>query len=256
MVTGFCPLASGSKGNAIFIGTPKTKILIDAGISCKQIEVRLQRIGVSLRDIDAIFITHEHMDHIQGLKGIEKKYAIPVIANIQTAKGIYQQLHVMPTFYVFTTDETFSYVDIEVHPFTIQHDTLDPIAFVLKACQKKIGICTDLGFVSSHVVKNLEGCHLLYLEANHQEEMLMASPRPLAQKQRVLGRQGHLSNQECADLLSTLYHPQLEKLYLAHLSQECNAEDRALEIIKKKLPSSLSISIALQDSISDFTSFS
>src|SRR5205809_610048 len=123
-MNGFCPLASGSKGNAIYFGTSQTRILIDAGISAKTARERLDEIGVDLRDIDAILITHEHTDHIKGLSSLAVKAKIPVLANSETAKAILETLDEMPKFKIFTTGETFEFGDIEVHPFTIPHDTL------------------------------------------------------------------------------------------------------------------------------------
>ena len=128
---GFCPLASGSKGNAIFLGTEHTKILIDAGISAKIVAERLDLIGVAITDIDAILITHEHTDHIKGLSSLALRYNIPVFANSDTAKSIVEILGEAPKFKIFSTGETFEFGDIEVHPFSIQHDTLDPVAFTI-----------------------------------------------------------------------------------------------------------------------------
>ena len=249
---GFCPLASGSRGNCIYLGTNKTKILIDVGISCKKLEQKLEEIDVRLDDIDAILITHEHMDHITGLKVVCSKYKIPVIVNSETAKGIYANLHFLPDVKIFTTNETFCYQDLTIHPFSIQHDTLDPVGFTIQTDEYKIGVCTDLGFVSSLVQKNLEDCNYLYLEANHDVQMVHSCNRALIYKQRVLGRQGHLSNEQCAELISHLYHDGLKHIYLAHLSSECNHEEKAKNIIEKLLEiKKVKVSIAYQDKISD-----
>ncbi|MBN1914858.1 MAG: MBL fold metallo-hydrolase [Parachlamydiales bacterium] len=246
----FCPLASGSKGNCLYLGNEQKKILIDAGISAKQIETRLQQIGVSIADIDAILVTHEHMDHIQGLKILCKRYAIPVFANSETAKGIYRNLQFMPKFTLFTSDESFSFGEMLIHPFSIQHDTLDPVGFIISLLQKKIGVCADLGYVTAHVKKNLEQCDVLYLEANHQESMVFSSARSPHYKKRVIGKQGHLSNQECAELLSSVYHEGLRHVYLAHLSSECNSEEAALKTVLEFVDKKIDISIAYQDKIS------
>jgi phosphoribosyl 1,2-cyclic phosphodiesterase len=164
---GFCPLASGSKGNCIYFGTNHTKILIDAGISAKAIQARLSEINVDLTDIDAILITHEHMDHILGLKTLAYKRGIPVFANHETAKGIVEVFHDCPKFKIFSTGEKFEFGDLEIHPFSVQHDTLDPVAFTIRTNSLKLGFCTDLGFPTSLVQAQLMDCDYLYIEYNH-----------------------------------------------------------------------------------------
>jgi phosphoribosyl 1,2-cyclic phosphodiesterase len=250
---GYCPLASGSKGNAIFFGTKNTRILIDAGISAKTVSERLEEINVSLEDIDAILISHEHTDHIKGLASLALKSKIPVFANSDTAQAIVEILGEAPKFKIFSTGETFEFGDIEIHPFSIQHDTLDPVAFTIKTASHKLGFCTDLGFATTLVKNHLKNCDYLYIEANHQPSMVHACNRPQIYKQRVLSRQGHLSNEQCAELLAEVAHPNLKHIHLAHLSQECNSPELACEIVQAKLKQlgfEIEISIAYQDSIS------
>ena len=139
---GFCPLASGSKGNCIYLGTPQTKILIDAGLGTKLVTKRLEEIGVSLSEIDAILITHEHTDHILGLSSLGCKMQIPIFANRETAGGIYSVLKECPRFKIFSTGETFEFGDLEIHPFSIKHDALDPVAFTIRLNGLKLGFCT------------------------------------------------------------------------------------------------------------------
>lgn len=228
---GFCPLASGSKGNCIYFGTENTKVLIDAGISTRQTKQRLAEIGVDIEDIDAIIVTHDHRDHIQGLRVMAYKMGIPVFANQETAKGIVEHFQDCPKFKIFSTGETFEYSDLEIHPFSIQHDTMDPVAFTIKHNEKKFGFCADLGFVTSLVKNHLQDCDYLYLEANHQPSMVHACHRPMVYKQRVLSRSGHLSNEACAELLLDVAHADLKHVHLAHLSSECNSPDVAIEVI-------------------------
>jgi Metal-dependent hydrolases of the beta-lactamase superfamily I len=247
---GFCPLASGSKGNCLYFGTENTKILIDAGLSARMTAERLAEIGVSLEGIDAILITHEHTDHIKGLETLACKMNIPVFANSETAKAICHFLKARPKFKIFSTGETFEFGDLEIHPFTIQHDTLDPVAFTIKTRGLKVGICTDLGFATSLVTHALKECDYLYLEANHEPTMVHASSRPMIYKQRVLSRQGHLSNEQCATLLADILHGKLKHIHLAHLSSECNAPAVALKKIEETLTAkgfSVECSIAHQD---------
>jgi phosphoribosyl 1,2-cyclic phosphodiesterase len=250
---GFCPLASGSKGNCIYLGTEHTKILIDAGISEKALQVRLSKINVDLSDIDAILITHEHMDHIQGLKTLAYKKGIPICANHETAKGIVETFHTCPKFKIFSTGETFEFGDLEIHPFSIQHDTLDPVAFTIRVNNLKLGFCTDLGFVTSLVHAQLTDCDYLYVEANHQPSMVYASSRPMIYKQRVLSRSGHLSNEACGKLLAHIYSSKLKHVHLAHLSSECNNPETALQVVREILEQKgiqLDMCIAPQDTIS------
>lgn len=255
---GFCPLASGSKGNSIYVGTKRTKILIDAGISGKKLQGKLAEIDVDLSEIDAILITHEHMDHIQGLNTLAFKRGIPILANQETAKGIVENFHDCPKFKIFSTGETFTFGDMEIHPFSIQHDTMDPVAFTIRIDDLKLGFCADLGFATTLVQTQLKDCDYLYLEANHQPSMVHASSRPMVYKQRVLSRSGHLSNEACGNLLAKVHHPKLRHVHLAHLSSECNTHETALSVVKDVLKQQgleVDMSIAFQENISRAFSF-
>lgn len=250
---GFCPLASGSKGNCIYIGTEKTKLLFDVGISVKTIKERLGLLGLELSQIDAIVITHEHTDHIKGLEKIAWELKIPVFVNGDTARAIVSYVKRPPHFKIFSTGEYFSFGDIEILPFSIPHDAADPVGFAIHIKEVKVGICADLGFVSASIIQPLEQCDYLYVEANHQPSMVYASARPAIYKQRVLGRQGHLSNEECSSLIERIFHANLKQIYLAHLSGECNEPKLALEIVKKKLESlqaTTKVCIAFQQQLS------
>ncbi len=250
---GFCPLASGSKGNCIYLGTPTTKILIDAGITAKAIRERLGLIGVDIEEIDAVLVTHEHSDHIKALDVLGCRLGIPIFANSDTAKAIFSILDECPKFKIFSTGETFEFGDIEVHPFSIQHDAVDPVAFTIKVGGLKLGFCTDLGFVTTLVSTQLKSCDYLYVESNHEPSMVHACARPLIYKQRVLSRQGHLSNDECAKLIEQVHHDGLKHVHLAHLSSECNSQELALKIISEKLMSlqaKTEVSIAFQEGCS------
>lgn len=232
---GFCPLASGSKGNSIYVGTKNTKVLIDAGISAKATKERLAEINVDIGDIDAILITHEHTDHILGLKVLAFKLGIPILANRETAKGIVDHFQDCPKFKIFSTGETFEFGDMQIHPFSIQHDTLDPVAFTIKIDSLKLGFCADLGFATTLVQKQLQNCDYLYLESNHEPSMVHSSARPMVYKQRVLSRTGHLSNEACGQLLTEVASDKLKHVHLAHLSSECNTPEKALNVVRETL---------------------
>lgn len=248
----FCALASGSKGNSLFLGTKHTKVLIDAGLSARMMKKKLEEINVDLSEIDAIVITHEHSDHIRGLVTLGCKMNIPVLANSDTAKAIYEIIGAAPKFKIFSTGEIFEFGDIEFDPFSIPHDAVDPVGFIVKVNSSKIGICTDLGFVTPIITSKLQGCHHLYVESNHQVEMVHACPRPIIYKQRVLSRLGHLSNVQAQELIRQLLHADLKGIQLAHLSSECNDPILAQKMIEECIEQrEISVSIAHQDQISD-----
>jgi len=245
-MTTFCPLASGSKGNCLFLGTPKANLLIDAGISAKAISNHLETLGTTIDSIAAIIITHEHSDHISGLKRLAFKYHIPVITNYQTAESIVETLGECPQFYIFTTDEPFEFCGVKITPFTIPHDGVDPVGLRIETEETRIGICTDAGFVTPSLLHNLKGCHVLCLEANHEVALVNASSRPEIYKRRVLSKTGHLSNIEAATLLKELAHPDLKQVYLAHLSEESNTPETALKVVSEFLErSSLSVPLSI-----------
>ncbi|MCY3974323.1 MAG: MBL fold metallo-hydrolase [Simkaniaceae bacterium] len=247
---GFCPLASGSKGNALYFGSDRVKLLIDAGISLRAVESKLGEIGVCPDELDAILVTHEHSDHIRGLEKLASSLSVPVFANAETAKAILRLFKSAIRFKIFSTGDPFIFRDTEIVPFSVRHDTVDPVAFTLQTGGIKIGICTDLGFAGSLVRVHLRECDYLYLEANHEPELVRASSRPSLYKERVLSRQGHLSNEMCADLLHSLTHPKLRHVYLAHLSEECNRPETALKRVMHGAEKHVTFSIAHQDRVS------
>lgn len=253
---GLCPLASGSKGNSLYLGTKKAKLLFDAGISAKATKERLSEIGVTLEEIDAIVISHEHSDHVSGLPLLAGKMGIPIFANRDTAEAIFVQLEIQPKCTLFFTGEPFSFADVDIVPFNVRHDAVDPVGFTVHFDGIKIGICTDLGVVTTSVAKRLAQCDYLVIEANHDVHMVHASARPTVYKERVLGRYGHLSNLECAALVAQLWHPGLKRVFLAHLSSECNTPEKALDAVRLELrDAAVPLSIAYQDKRSESVCF-
>ena len=230
-----CPLASSSKGNCLFLHINNTKILIDNGICYKQTKEKLEKLNYNINNLDAILITHDHRDHISGLKSLYQYMEIPILCNFETAKGIYKNLEMLFDFKIFYTNETFKFKDLLIHPFSIPHDTLDPVGFKIKYNNISIGICTDIGHVNTNIIKNLANCNYLYVESNHEKTMVFSSNRPSIYKERVLSKQGHLSNEETAYLLSQIINEHTESIYLAHLSEECNSPQLAYIKIKKML---------------------
>jgi phosphoribosyl 1,2-cyclic phosphodiesterase len=222
-------LASGSKGNAYLLQMHQKNILIDCGLSFKALQLRLLECNSSFEKIDAIFITHEHLDHIRGLKIFFEHRGVPLYCNYQTANAIYQICKKKFDFKVFTTDECFDFESIQVMPFSVQHDAFDPVGYTFEK-EVKVGVCTDLGFVSRTVEHHLLDCDYLILEANHEPKLVHASKRPPIYKERVLGGFGHLSNEACAQLLKKM--KRLKSVCLAHFSEECNHESFVHEAMK------------------------
>lgn len=254
-----CPLSSGSSGNSTFISSKKTKLLFDVGLSYKKLREKLSEIDLCIENIDGIVISHEHSDHIKAIEQISKKHpSIPFLCNGDTAKAIVDYTGLHPNFQIFSSQEGFRFGDIDITPFSIQHDTLDPVAFALCFDGIKVGICTDLGFASNLVAHHLIDCDYLLLEANHEESMVHSCARPMIYKKRVLGRQGHLSNQDCASLLQKLLETSkkpLKHVYLAHLSSECNTKEVALKTVSEHLAKHgimVDLSIAHQEKVSKY----
>lgn len=251
-----CVLGSGSAGNSTYIASGGTKVLIDAGFSCAEIEKRLNEIGTSLSDITAICITHEHSDHKRGLAVICRRHGITVYANHGTAEALELDDRIRDvTWNIFTTGQQFKIGDITFEPFSVPHDSYDPVGFIASSAGTNVGVVTDMGMVTSLVRERLKGCHAVVVESNHDERMLKESERPWPLKQRILGRQGHLSNAQAAELLTQIAGPSLKFVFLAHLSSECNdAETALIEVgraFAEKGIKNVTVKPALQSRISD-----
>ncbi|EPP34824.1 metallo-beta-lactamase superfamily protein [Chlamydia ibidis] len=227
---GFFPLASGSKGNCTYLGTASTKILIDLGISKQQVTRELRAMDIHPEDIQAIFVSHEHSDHISGIKSFIKTYNTPIVCNLDTARNLRQILDIQPNFHIFSTGTTFSFHDLKIRTFNVSHDTVDPVGYVFHYHEEKLGFCTDLGCVTSWITHELYDCDYLIIESNHDPEMVQQSRRAEVYKKRVLSKLGHISNQECGFLLQKVLTPKIKRIYLAHLSNECNTPELALSV--------------------------
>ncbi|SEK40965.1 Phosphoribosyl 1,2-cyclic phosphodiesterase [Butyrivibrio sp. ob235] len=232
-------LSSGSSGNSIYIGSDTTNILIDTGCSKKRIEEGLAGMDLSLADIDAIFVTHEHSDHIAGLHTILKKYDIPVYATRGTLQGIRTSDKkgemLSAEFHEIRADEKVPVKDIVVNPITIMHDALEPVAYRISCGKKKIGVATDLGCYNDYTVDNLRGMDAILIEANHDVRMLQTGPYPYQLKRRILGEKGHLSNEKSGELLCRILHDGLKGILLGHLSKENNLPELAYETVRVEI---------------------
>lgn len=244
-----CVLASGSRGNAIYIGDGETAVLIDAGLSGVEIQRRMDRKGLDPNHLDAILVSHEHSDHIQGVGVLSRRFNLPVYISEGTRLATGSALGKLKEVVPFTCGRSFAVKSLSVHPFSIAHDAEDPAGFTIGSNGSKIGIATDLGIATGVVTTHLADCNILVIEANHDPEMLVEGPYPWPLKQRIQGRNGHLSNTDTAALLRQILHSELSHVILAHLSEENNTPEKALETVKEALNGSrVEIHVASQSS--------
>lgn len=226
----FYPMFSSSKGNCTYVGGAQGGVLIDAGVSCKRILAGLQNGGVDLSEIKAVLITHEHSDHIQGLRVLLKKTQVPVIASRDTVYAL-EFLKVIgdDTPRVYADElESFSVGPLTVRRFATSHDCKGSSGYIIDLGDGvKTAVCTDLGVLTDEVKKNLDGCTLVMLESNHDPVMLRTGPYPPELKLRVGGEKGHLSNAVCAAEIAALYESGTTRFVLAHLSEQNNTPEKA-----------------------------
>ncbi|MCG6909678.1 MAG: MBL fold metallo-hydrolase [Deltaproteobacteria bacterium] len=243
-----CMLASGSKGNAIYISDGATSLLVDAGLSGVEIERRLRSHGLDPRDIDALIISHEHADHTRGAGILSRRFHLPVYISEKTKRGAAATIGKIDDIRPFRCGQPFCVNTLDVYPFSIAHDAEDPAGFTIERNGRKIGIATDLGIATNMVKQHLKGCDLLILEANHDPEMLMSGPYPWPLKQRIKSRTGHLSNQASGELLYELKHDSLQHVILAHLSETNNTPDKVLREVGPALKGcNARLHVAVQD---------
>lgn len=231
-----CSIASGSSGNCIYVGSDTTHILLDVGISGRKTEEGLNSLGLSMRDIDAIFITHEHADHINGLGVLARKYGVPVFATAGTIAAIRNTASLgeidEALFQAVVPDEKYIVKDLTLSPMRTSHDAAEPVAYRVSYGKEKIGVVTDLGCYNDYTVECLKGLDVLYLESNHDIHMLEVGPYPYYLKQRIMGERGHLSNEAAGKLLSRLLHDDMQAVVLGHLSKDNNLPELAYESVR------------------------
>ncbi len=222
-----CLLASGSKGNSVYLESGESRLLIDAGLSARELTERLALVGVEATALNAILVTHEHTDHIRSVGTLARRLKIPVLVSYPTARQIAPLLTKCEVL-EFETGHSFAFRDLLIDPFPITHDTVDPVGFLMESREGIAGCATDLGVATRLVQEKLKRCRSLVLEFNHDEELLINGPYPWHLKQRIKSRHGHLSNTESRTLLAELLHDGLESLFIAHLSEVNNHPDLAL----------------------------
>lgn len=233
----FCSLYSGSSGNCLYVSSKNTKILVDCGTSCKKICEGLASINSSIEDIDAILVTHEHSDHVQGLGLVSKKFNIPVYANLETWNAMEKQKEKIDerNINVFVNDSDFSLNELTIHPFSTPHDAANPCGFNIHNGKRKLSIATDLGHMDDDIFKELIHSSFVLLESNYEPEMLNASRYPFHLKQRIKGPYGHLSNETAGKTIAALMKKDLKQVMLGHLSKENNVPELAYQTVVEQL---------------------
>lgn len=230
-MTSICVLASGSKGNAIYVSDGQTSILIDAGLSATETARRFHSRQLSPKRLDAIVVSHEHADHIQGAGALSRRYRLPVYINEQTLSAAKPQLGAVHETVKFHAGRAFCIGGLCLHPFSVSHDASDCVGFTIQDGATKMGIATDLGVATQLVCHHLKGCRLIILEANHDPRMLEDGPYPWHVKHRIRSRLGHLSNEASRNLLQEVSHSELSHVVLAHISETNNYPEKALSVV-------------------------
>lgn len=230
-----CVLGSGSKGNCTLVESGDTAILIDAGFSGVEIRRRLNSIGRSIEDIAAVLVTHEHNDHIRGAGILSRQARIPLYANSATYSATGKRLGKLFSRSEFGTGEPFQLNNLQIHPFSVSHDTADPVGFIISDGVSRVGYCTDTGKITTLIEHHLQECEALILESNHDPKMLREGPYPHYLQQRVRSNKGHLANEDAGQFLQKMERKKLKYVILAHLSETNNLPELALKCTQKHL---------------------
>ena len=228
-----CILGSGSSGNCTYVASATTAILIDAGLSARAIGQRLESAGASAAAVRGICVSHEHSDHTTGLRVLHQKQGIPLYANRGTADALQRDpdLQGLP-WQVFTTGSAFAIGDLSVEPFSVPHDAYEPVGFIIRCGDLRVGVVTDMGIATTLVRERLRGCRALVVESNYDEQMLREGPYPQYLQDRIRSNKGHLSNDQTAHFLSKNHHPNLKQVFLAHLSEHNNSPEKVTESLQ------------------------
>ncbi|MGA0899356.1 MAG: MBL fold metallo-hydrolase [Luteolibacter sp.] len=232
----FAVLGSGSSGNSAVVECGDLRLLIDAGLSAKQLELRLISLGVDPASLAGILLTHEHGDHVRGLRVFLRKFAVPVLATPKTALMVRESGIAHGDWRSFETGQSFILGDTKIQSFAIQHDAVDPVGFVFSHQKRRFGLVSDAGFVTHSMRESLRDLHGLFIEANYDDGLLERdTKRPWSIKQRISSRHGHLSNKQVGDLLRDIAHPGFQQVVLGHLSSDCNQPQVALGHLRECL---------------------
>ncbi|MFD2256074.1 MBL fold metallo-hydrolase [Luteolibacter algae] len=232
----FAVLGSGSAGNSTILECGKTRILIDAGLSAKQLCLRLEALRIDPASLTAILLTHEHGDHVRGLKNFIKKHPVPVFATAETAYVVREQKVGEVDWQTFEAGQAFPVSHLNIQSFAIQHDAVDPVGFVVANSDFRFGLLSDVGQVTSSITHHLKGLSALFVEANYDDELLeLDTKRPWSIKQRISSRHGHLSNVQVEELIRKIAHEDLSNIVFGHLSSDCNCPKKVTSLFTKIL---------------------
>jgi phosphoribosyl 1,2-cyclic phosphodiesterase len=231
-------LGSGSAGNSALVATDHCKLLVDGGLSARQLALRLEHCAVTPEQLDGVLLTHEHGDHVCGLEIFCRKFDVPIYCNALTAETIRcdSAFDRYRNWRIFQTGAEFSICDITIQTFPVPHDAVDPLGFVFHAGSGSLGFITDLGYVTKLIVERLRPVQTLVIETNHDEKLLQNDThRPWPVKQRIQSRHGHLSNTAAASVIEALLPGKIERVVLGHLSRDCNTPELALGTVRGSL---------------------
>lgn len=227
----FSSLGSGSKGNATLVESNEALVLIDCGFAARDALERMARLGVDPAKIDALLITHEHIDHSKGVKTLARRLKLPVYLTAGTWKAGASKLAGLEHLHIINPEQRFEIKDMTIDPVTVPHDAREPVQYRLEAAGRVLGVLTDLGHATSHVKKRFGDCDGLFLECNHDRQMLAEGPYPPGLKRRVGGRWGHLANAQAVELLQEWGTDRLQRVIASHLSEKNNRPELAHEAL-------------------------
>lgn len=229
-------LGSGSSGNCALVSLGETRVLIDAGLSAKQICLRLEALGVDPDSLAGIVLTHEHGDHTRGIDVFCRKRSLPIYATLHTCAVVRESVSSPVIWTQFDSGAGFQIGEMKIESFSVPHDAVDPVGFVFRCEESSLGVLSDVGHVTRMIVDRLKGVDTLFTEANYDEMMLQNdTKRPWSTKQRISNRHGHLSNDQTAELVGSVAGENLKRVVLGHLSSDCNTPELAEKIISEKL---------------------
>lgn len=260
----FCPLYSGSSGNSVYVSSGNSSILIDAGLPGKHIEKALQSINKNPNEIDGIFVTHEHIDHIKGVGVLSRRYDIPIYANELTWKSMFKNIGKIKeeNIKIIYKKQGITIKDMDIFNYSISHDAIDPVGYSIYSGEKKVCIATDLGYFSKEVKENTKNADVVLLESNHDVEMLKFGSYPYSLKKRILSNLGHLSNDDCGKAVVSMTQNNCKNIILGHLSKTNNYPDLAYETVVSvlrdnniKLNKDINISMAKRNMPSNYIEF-
>lgn len=242
----YCAIASGSNGNCYYVGSSEGGILIDAGISCKQIERRMATVGLLPSSIQGIFVSHEHSDHIRGVSVFARRYQVPVYITQGTYNASRLNLPEALLKFIQPDDEVVIN-NLKIQSFSKQHDAAEPCSFLISNDQNKIAVITDIGTACENVIKAVQSAEILFLESNYDEEMLENGPYPFYLKRRISGTHGHLSNSSSLQLFHDHRSPRLKHLILSHLSAKNNTEQKVYDTFSPYCGTQIRLDVASRE---------